>query len=130
MTEFVCKDGTIHSLKLVMLSECRFLPEDVRIYGFARSEMTDGALRERIKGYVKGEDAAKANFLERVSYVQGTSHERPPFATCVNEVKCCEHARGFAVATVGHMMQLCRCNSALNHADATVTRAACVPVLE
>jgi hypothetical protein len=43
----------------------------VRVYGFARSEMTDDALRERVKSYVKGDDAAKAAFLERLTYVQG-----------------------------------------------------------
>ena len=53
--------------------ESRFLPEDVRIYGFARSEMTDDALRERITGFLKGHDDKKAGFLERLTYVHGTS---------------------------------------------------------
>jgi hypothetical protein len=34
--------------------------------------MTDDALRERVNSYIKGDDAAKAAFLERLTYVQGT----------------------------------------------------------
>lgn len=44
----------------------------MRIYGFARSEMTDDAVRERIKGFLKGHDDQKAGFLERLTYVHGT----------------------------------------------------------
>lgn len=56
-----------------------FLPEDVRIYGFARSEMTDDALRDRIKGFLKGHDDRKAAFLERVTYLHGSYTEAAGF---------------------------------------------------
>lgn len=60
----------------------RFLPEDVQIYGFARSELTDDTLRERVKGYLKGKDATKDQFLQRLTYCLGAS----PDCGCADDI--------------------------------------------
>lgn len=50
---------------------CRFLPDDVRIIGYARSQLTDASLRERLQEYLKGDVVMIHEFLDTCTYVQG-----------------------------------------------------------
>jgi glucose-6-phosphate 1-dehydrogenase len=60
---------------LYFLYKNGFLPESLRIIGYARSDLTDGALRERLAPFLlKGKDADQATvdaFLSCCSYVSG-----------------------------------------------------------
>ncbi|KAJ9469396.1 hypothetical protein DIPPA_31997 [Diplonema papillatum] len=50
-----------------------FLPEDVNIVGYARSEMSAGDIRERVESLLDGDlgEGAVDRFFKRVSYVRG-----------------------------------------------------------
>ena len=49
----------------------RFLPKDLQIIGYARSKLTVEDLRNKLKGYLKGEDDLIGDFLGRVTYISG-----------------------------------------------------------
>ena len=49
----------------------RFLPKNLKLIGYARSKLSNSDLHEKIKGYLKGDDKTKEEFLARISYVQG-----------------------------------------------------------
>jgi glucose-6-phosphate 1-dehydrogenase len=51
---------------------CRFLPKNLQIIGYARSKLTAEELREKIKGYLKGEEAEVKEYLSRVTYIPGS----------------------------------------------------------
>ena len=49
----------------------RFLPKNLKLIGYARSKLSNSDLHEKIKGYLKGDDKTKQEFLDRITYVQG-----------------------------------------------------------
>jgi glucose-6-phosphate 1-dehydrogenase len=49
----------------------RFLPTNLRIFGYARSEMSADALHARIKGYLKGDSGSIDDFLKLITYIHG-----------------------------------------------------------
>lgn len=71
-----------------------FLPlSEVRIYGYARSKMTDNELRDRIRGYlVPSKDAtpetskAVSNFLSLIKYVSGSYETEEGFQLLDKEI--------------------------------------------
>ena len=56
----------------------RFLPFRFSIVGYARSELTNEQLRDRIKPYLKGEEESVSQFLNACSYIQGEVGGRVP----------------------------------------------------
>ncbi|CAK0786708.1 Glucose-6-phosphate 1-dehydrogenase, cytoplasmic isoform [Coccomyxa viridis] len=48
-----------------------FLPKNLKLIGYARSKLSNSDLHEKIKGYLKGDDKTKQEFLDRITYVQG-----------------------------------------------------------
>lgn len=49
----------------------RFLPKCLAIIGYARSALTDAELREKLKGYLKGDEDKINTFLELCTYQSG-----------------------------------------------------------
>lgn len=49
----------------------RFLPEDVRIIGYARTTMSDAELHDRLKEYLQGDALRIKEFLDVCTYQQG-----------------------------------------------------------
>ena len=49
----------------------RFLPDATQIVGYARSNLTDADLHQRLKPYLKGSDKVVDEFLSSITYVQG-----------------------------------------------------------
>lgn len=45
-----------------------YLPKDVRIVGYARSELNDEDLRARLAEYLIGEETMVHNFLQLITY--------------------------------------------------------------
>ncbi|XP_062185667.1 glucose-6-phosphate 1-dehydrogenase, cytoplasmic isoform-like [Phragmites australis] len=45
---------------------------EVHIFGYARSNLSDDGLRERIRGYLKGNSEDLSGFLQLIKYVSGT----------------------------------------------------------
>lgn len=64
-----------------MLS-CRFLPKNLKIIGYARSKLSDDDLKEKIKGYLKGEEAQVKEFLDRIHYIPGSYDGDEGFQVC------------------------------------------------
>ena len=50
----------------------RFLPKNLKLIGYARSKLSPEDLHEKIRGYLKGDDKTKDEFLSRVTYVPGS----------------------------------------------------------
>lgn len=50
----------------------RFLPKNLKLIGYARSKLSAEDLHKKIKGYLKGDDKIKDEFLSRVTYVPGS----------------------------------------------------------
>ncbi|GMH35965.1 hypothetical protein BSKO_03833 [Bryopsis sp. KO-2023] len=48
-----------------------FLPDNIQILGYARSNLKDEELRDRLKGYLKGEESKINEFLSLCTYKQG-----------------------------------------------------------
>ena len=57
------------------MTKCRFLPPDTAIIGYARSKLTDGQLKEKVKPNLKGDAAEVENFLALLSYIPGSYDE-------------------------------------------------------
>ncbi len=49
----------------------RYLPKHLNIIGYARSDMTDEALRGRVKKFLKGDEKSIDDFLSRLTYCPG-----------------------------------------------------------
>ena len=49
----------------------RFLPKNLKHIAYARSKLSNSDIHEKIKGYLKGDDKTKQDFLDRITYVQG-----------------------------------------------------------
>lgn len=49
----------------------RFLPENFRIFAYARSKLSSEELRESLRSYLKGETSVVDKFLALISYIQG-----------------------------------------------------------
>lgn len=56
---------------LYFLYKNNFLPPNTKIIGYARSEMTDGQLRERLAPFLPGPPEDAKDFLEHCLYVSG-----------------------------------------------------------
>ncbi|KAF8070929.1 G6PD5 [Scenedesmus sp. PABB004] len=56
---------------LFALYEKGFLPRATQIIGYARSELTDAGLRERLAPFLKGDPASVERFLALCVYIQG-----------------------------------------------------------
>lgn len=50
----------------------RFLPKNLKIIGYARSKLSNDDLKNKIKGYLKGEEAQINDYLDRISYIPGS----------------------------------------------------------
>ena len=74
----------------------RFLPKNLKLIGYARSKLSDEDLHEKIKGYLKGDDKLKDEFLSRVSYVPGSYDGDEGFQVSIcfaaSASRCCRHA--------------------------------------
>lgn len=62
----------------------KLLPNKVHIFGYARSDMSDEKLRDRIKPMLKGATAVD-EFLQRVTYVKGR-YDAPEDFSALNEL--------------------------------------------
>jgi len=85
-----------------------FLPDNFRIFGFARSEMSDDAFRIHITGkltcrYVPGEKCSEkmAEFLARCHYVQGQYDDAEAFRRLQKRMREVE-----AVDEVNHLFYM------------------------
>ena len=67
----------------------RFLPKDLQIIGYARSKLTAEDLREKLKGYLKGEDDLIGEFLGRVTYISGVYDGDEGFQACSGPLHGC-----------------------------------------
>jgi len=56
-----------------------YLPKNLNIIGYARSEMTDQSLRERVQKFLKGDQKSIQTFLNTISYVSGSYVDAPGF---------------------------------------------------
>ena len=56
---------------LFELYKAEFLPKVVRIVGYARSDLTDNDLRDKLRGYLKADESVVNDFLSKCSYVSG-----------------------------------------------------------
>lgn len=56
---------------LYELFKANFLPENLHIIGYARSELSDDELRAKLKGYLQGQESTIAEFLSHCTYISG-----------------------------------------------------------
>ncbi|KAJ1279836.1 hypothetical protein BS78_04G186200 [Paspalum vaginatum] len=62
-------------------------PGEVRIFGYARSNLSDDGLRERIRGYLKGaSDEHLSQFLQLIKYVSGSYDSGEGFGLLNNAI--------------------------------------------
>ncbi len=57
---------------MIVWPDRRFLPKNLQIIGYARSKLTDNDLKEKITGYLKGDEGKIKEFLDRISYIAGS----------------------------------------------------------
>lgn len=78
------------SIDLYRAPYCRFLPENTRIFAYARSNLTSQDLHNSLRPYLKGGDSSMIDeFLATISYVQGGGTAPPPSHYHVH----CSHLR-------------------------------------
>ncbi|TVU15490.1 hypothetical protein EJB05_39013 [Eragrostis curvula] len=59
---------------------------EVHIFGYARSNLSDDGLRERIRGYLKGEPEDVSEFLQLIKYVSGSYDSGEGFENLDKEI--------------------------------------------
>ena len=82
----------------------RFLPKDLEIVGYARSKLSSESLREKVKGFLKGDEGKINEFLERVSYVQGAYDTDEGFQVSLYRNKFC--SKQFLQILVLYVLQI------------------------
>ncbi|XP_024357851.1 glucose-6-phosphate 1-dehydrogenase 6, cytoplasmic isoform X2 [Physcomitrium patens] len=91
-----------------------FLPDEMHIFGYARSKMTDEELREKLRGYLKPDriDPAKdpedviKQFLNKITYIHGAYDADESFIQLNEEVSRHEQKRSDDVSPTRRLFYL------------------------